>query len=324
VRARNPTAPPVATSALALLLGARIAAAEASALQLTWRAPAGCPSAAEVQAQVVELLAGRDVPASRRLLAVTSVERTDRGAFTVHLETNLDGASGERTFEGDSCKTVARTTALILAFALDPGAAERTAPSPPPPAEAKPPPPAEVAPPPSPKPTEPVSFRALASLEAAVVSGVLPKPALAARAAIGVRHGPVGAEIAGLVSDARETMIDRTTEGGTFRFFSLGARFSWEPFRGPWSARVALGGEIERITARGFGVTQPMNGSATVPAALVAAELAWPLTNQLAFRIQGIGTARVDRPRFVLSPTGSVFEVAWANVSGAAGIELTF
>src|SRR5258708_15178875 len=103
--------------AVALALFARISWAEGSALQLTWRAPEGCPSAAEVEAQVTELLGDRAMPTSRHLVAVTTVEKTERGAWSVRLETNLDGSTGQRVVEGDSGKTVASTTALILAFA---------------------------------------------------------------------------------------------------------------------------------------------------------------------------------------------------------------
>jgi hypothetical protein len=46
-------------TAVALPFVARIPLAEDSALQLTWRAPEGCPSGAEVEAQVAELLGNR-------------------------------------------------------------------------------------------------------------------------------------------------------------------------------------------------------------------------------------------------------------------------
>ena len=311
--------------AAALLLLARISWAEGPALQLTWRAPEGCPSAAEVEAQVTELLGDRAMPTSRHLVATTTVEKTDRGAWSVRLETNLDGSTGQRVFEGDSCKTVASTTALILAFALDPDAAGRATHSrSAPPPDPKPAPLPEVASPIPAKPTEPTRLQPQIALQLAALSGILPKPTLALRAIVGLRRRTLGAEIFGQVSDERDKLIDRTTVGGSFRLLSVGARAFWEPLRAAWTMRLSVGCDVEEITASGLGVSKPGNGSATMPAALVGAQLGWPVTRSLAFHIEGDVTARADRARFVLSPAGSVFEVPAVNLSGATGIELSF
>jgi hypothetical protein len=324
---KHPTPPSAAIPAVALLLIARISSAETSALQLTWRAPEGCPSGAEVEAQVGELLGARQMPTSRRLVAVTTVERTDHGTWTVRLETNLEGSTGQRVFEGDSCKTVASTTALILAFALDPDAAGRatqsrtSAPS----TEARPSPAPEAAlSTPIAKPAEPARLRFHGALQLAALSGILPKPALAARAIVGLGRRTLGAEILGQISDERDKVIDRTSVGGSFRLLSIGARVFWEPFRDPWTLRLAAGGDIEQVTAKGFGVSDPTAGSATMAAGLMALQLGWPLTSHLAFHIEGDVTARADRARFVLSPAGSVFEVPAVSLSGATGVELSF
>jgi hypothetical protein len=292
-------------------------------LQLTWHAPEGCPSGADVQAQVADLLAGREIPATRRLVATTTVEKTERGAWTVRLETTLEGTTGQRVFEGDSCKTVAATTALILAFALDPDAVHTSPNRPPaPPAETKPPPAPETVP--LPQPVEPPSAHVHAALQIAALSGILPKPTLAARALLGVSRRQLGAELVGQISDERDKTIDRTSAGGSFRLLSIGARISWEPFRGPWTLKLFAGAELEHVTAKGFGVSRPISDSATMPAALVAVQLGWPLSSRLSVHLEGDLTARSDRAKFVLSPTGSVLEIPAANLAGAAGVELTF
>lgn len=310
---------------VALLLAARTALAEGSALQLTWHAPEGCPSGPEVEAQVADLLGHREMPTSRRLVAVTTVVRTERGSWTVRLETNLDGTTGQRVFEGDSCKTVASTTALILAFALDPDAAgratqERSSATP---TETKPAPETPGPIPPA-KAIEPARLQPHVALQLAAVSGILPKPALAARAIVGLRRRAVGAEILGEISDERDKVIDRTSVGGAFRLFSIAGRIFWEPFDGPSTLRLSAGCAVEEVTAKGLGVSHPTTGSATMPAALIAAQLGWPLTDHIAFYLEADVTARADRARFVLSPAGSVFEVPAVNLSGATGIELSF
>ncbi len=312
-------------TAVALLLVARISLAEGSALQLTWRAPEGCPSGAEVEAQVAELLGNREMPISRRLVAVTTVERTDRGSWIVRLETTLEGSTGQRVFEGDTCKTVASTTALILAFALDPDAAGRATQNrssgTPTDTRLSPVPEAAVSTPAA-KPVEPTRLQAHVALQVAALSGILPKPALAARAIVGLRRRALGAEVLGEISEERDTVIDRTSVGGSFRLLSIAARVFFEPFDGPWTLRLSAGCDIEHVTAKGLGVSHPMTGS--MPAALFAGQLGWPLTGHLAFHLEGDVTARADRARFVLSPAGSVFEVPVVSLSGAAGIELSF
>jgi hypothetical protein len=311
-------------TAVALFLTVRVSSAGPPPLQLTWRAPEGCPSGAEVEAQVAELLGAREIPASRRLVAVTSVEKTERGAWTVRLETVLEGVTGQRVFEGDSCKTVAATTALILAFALDPDAAGRATQSRPSTAPVEPKPTPTPEPIPALQPTEASSIRVHGALQVAALSGVLPKPALAGRAIVGVTRRAIGVELVGQASVERDKVIDRTSAGGSFRLLSVGARLFWEPFRGPWTLRLSAGGEIEHVTAKGFGVSNPITDSATMPAALLAVQLGWPLSSRLAVHIEGDVTARNDRARFVLAPTGSVFEVPAASLAGAAGIELSF
>jgi hypothetical protein len=325
VPVKHPRFPYAARAAVALFLVALPAWADA-ALQLTWRAPEGCPSGAEVQAQVAELLGGRDLPASRRLVAVTTVERTERGTWTVRLETMLEGTSGQRVFEGDSCKTVASTTALILAFALDPDAATRNAQRKenPPAGEPKKASAPEPPPIPPPKPVEPPRLRLQGALDLAVVSGLLPKPTLAARAIVGAQRRAVGAEITALASDERDKIIDRTSVGGSFRLLSLGARIFWEPLDRPWTMRLFGGGELEHVIGKGLGVSHPASGSATMPALALAAQVGWPLSSHLSFHIEGGATARIDRARFVLSPAGSVYEVPVVTFSGATGLELSF
>jgi hypothetical protein len=311
-------------TAAALLLRSGFAVAAGPPLQLTWHAPDGCPSGADVESQVAELLGAREIPPTRRLIATTTIEKSERGTWTVRLETTQEGATGQRVFEGDSCKTVAATTALILAFALDPDAASRTAPSRPPigPVETKPSPAAEATT--APRPAETVATKVHGALQIAALSGILPKPALAARAIVGARHRPWGAEIVGQISDERDKVIERTNAGGSFRVLSIGTRIDWEPIGGPWTLRLSAGVEVEHLIAKGFGVSHPNTDSANLPAALFALQLGWPLSNRLAVHLEGDLAARSDRPRFVLSPTGSVFEVPVLSVSGASAIELTF
>ena len=216
----------------------------------------------------------------------------------------------------------------ILAFALDPDAAGRATRSRPnaPPPDPKPAPPPEVASPIPPSRTEPARWQPQIALQLAALSGILPKPTLALRAIVGVRRTKHSEwEIFGQVSDERDKLIDRTTVGGSFRLLSVGARVFWEPLRAGWTMRLSVGCDIEEITASGLGVSQPGNGSATMPAALVGAQLGWPVTRSVAFHIEGDVAARADSAlaSCCLPPAACSKCPRW-TLFGATGIELSF
>jgi hypothetical protein len=107
---------------LPLLLAARVWAAGEAALDLRWRAPAGCSPEVELRAEV-ERLVGHPVPAGeapalRAEAAVGGVE----GAWRVRLRTSVDGADGEKWLEAPSCRSLADAVALVVALAYDPQA----------------------------------------------------------------------------------------------------------------------------------------------------------------------------------------------------------
>jgi hypothetical protein len=105
--------------------GALAAAADpvAPELSLTWRAPAACPNAGDIEAQFARLLGGvHRQPTSKHLDATVTVRRTPSDNWVARLETRLDGVPGQRSLEGDSCWTVASAAALILALTIDPSA----------------------------------------------------------------------------------------------------------------------------------------------------------------------------------------------------------
>lgn len=86
-------------------------------LDLRWDAPAVCPTADEVRADVQRLVG--DAPAQATLSATAIVE--NRGeVWQLTLETNLNGQRGERQLEGPTCKSVAGAAALTLALMLNP------------------------------------------------------------------------------------------------------------------------------------------------------------------------------------------------------------
>jgi hypothetical protein len=98
------------TACVALVVRAQ-PAADVARRPLTWRAPAGCPDEASVNADVAGLLAGSNAP----LRANAEVEHVG-GSWRVVVSMN----GGVRRLEATSCRALAEATELIVAMAVDP------------------------------------------------------------------------------------------------------------------------------------------------------------------------------------------------------------
>jgi hypothetical protein len=136
-----------------LVLGAAAPARAAAPLTLTWLAPTGCPTAADVRAEVDRLVRFPPGQAPPALIAEGHVENRD-GRWRLRLRTERDGLPGERELEADSCASLAHAATLVIALAFGVGDNE---PAPPPPVEERPRPaprprPVEAPPPPPPPP----------------------------------------------------------------------------------------------------------------------------------------------------------------------------
>lgn len=323
-------------SVFATLLGSIVALsspafAEGRAFQLSWQAPSECPSGAEVEAQIERLFNGRATSsASKRLQAVSTIVRSERGVWTVHLETDVDGAHGERVLQGETCKAVSSATALILAMALDPEAVGRALAAP----QAPPAPEelttripdstvavvavADVAPAGSP-------WRPRASALASVLFSILPKPAAAAALSLGVGHRRLGIDLTGMVSEqVRAPAMTRGDAGGSFRLLSAGGRLCDDVWRRSLVIGLCAGARVERISAAGFGVTNPDSRTVTTLAGLSTLAISVPLTRHLSAGIEAELEGRPYRPRFVLGGVGVVYETPLLSASSGVGLRVVF
>jgi hypothetical protein len=96
------------------------ASAQAQRVPLSWNAPPGCPTAAEVVADVDRNLAAAG---ERRaaFVAVVDVTEGPKGLWQAHLRVEARGGQAERRFEAESCAAIASATALIIALAAQVG-----------------------------------------------------------------------------------------------------------------------------------------------------------------------------------------------------------
>ena len=113
---------------LGLLLGLRLAAPQIpppppedpfpAAFELTWDAPAGCSSAAAIEARVAALLEGVARGEGVAVVHATVTQAPD--GVTMALTTTYAGRSDARTVTSASCASLEEATALLLAIALEP------------------------------------------------------------------------------------------------------------------------------------------------------------------------------------------------------------
>jgi hypothetical protein len=104
---------------LLVALAPRPALAQSASFQLRWDAPVGCPDEGYVRTAIEQLLAGGP-GSSARVEARAVVGRSETGQWRVRLATVREGATGERSLEAASCRSLADATALIVALTIDP------------------------------------------------------------------------------------------------------------------------------------------------------------------------------------------------------------
>jgi hypothetical protein len=241
----------LASPLIATFLGAAAPARAAAPLTLTWLAPTGCPTAADVRAEVDRLVRFPPGQAPPPLVAEGHVENRD-GRWHLRLRTEREGLPGEREIEADSCASLAHAATLVIALAF--GVGDNAPPPPPPPVEERPrasprprpveappppppPPPAETPPPPPPPPpiekppvvvvTPPAPRPPVSSSIVAEVlywGGLLPAPRIGAGLGFDVEKGRLAAGLRGRTLLPTNDSIDGTP--ARMQFWAAGLALS--------------------------------------------------------------------------------------------------
>jgi len=89
-------------------------------LELSWNAPAECPSAAAVRAQLERIARVRAGFTLTPLTARAEVVR-EGARYALRLHTEHDGQHGERRLEANDCETLVSSVTLVLALAFGAG-----------------------------------------------------------------------------------------------------------------------------------------------------------------------------------------------------------
>ena len=311
------------TSVLLLSLAWAGSARAEDDLKLTWRAPAGCPSADDVRGAAL-----KSVPPSARdakqgpLEADALVERSSASAWTVKLTTKRAGSTGERQLVGSSCRAIADATVVVLSLALvapgeapEPvnvtatGSATGSATE-----SAKRPSPS------SPSDGHTISLGASAATDAAT----LPSPAVGGLLSLAWTPGHARVELDGSAWTVQSQNVSASEAGARFTMNGIDARGCYAVVKSIVEVSPCAGAGMHFVSARGHGATTNFEQSARWSSVDGAILLRLPVTPFLALRARADAFVPLTRPTFVVENEGLVHRAPIFGFRGSLGAEVNF
>jgi hypothetical protein len=289
---------------LTLWLGPRGPLAAQTPFELSWQAPAQCPSHADVSAALSRLAA-----AGSRLEDVRiEIERTGE-----RWQARLSARGAQRRLEGESCGAVVDALTVVLALAAeraeqDAAAANMPSAAPAEPIAAPPSPAPEAlesaTTPEAPRPESKAAFHAGLRLGVLAELGMLPGPSLGPRIALELQRRRWSGEL------ALAGLLPRHAElGGQGSPASdlhwLGGQLSL--CRGPrLGFSFCLGAEAGRISGTGSGVDEPFDASGWWGAGSAGARYRGALSERQAlfWLLELSAAAALFRPEFGFDDLG--------------------
>jgi hypothetical protein len=291
-----------------------LAARPGQAEPLSYHAPEGCPSKAEV---------GRSMEAELSRAGIFTTEETTiaievrDGGFFGTLRVLSGGAVRERTLYASSCKDVADGLLVILAFAL--GARKENAEEPRPESA----PPVATAVPRSPPSRErEAEVHFFAGVGAGMLLGAEPSLAPSARLSAGALLGPLLAEVYGTGALPNDGELGVQRGRATFLAGSIGANTCFVLGRavafGPCLGLEAL---IVRGSGRDLDTTHDRVATTLAPSGGARAALA--IDSHLKVAVEAAGSFPIERPDFTLDGR-VVHRASWLVGRAFLGGELWF
>jgi hypothetical protein len=328
--------PITASFALAVVLCAHRARGDEGAVSLTWTAPAGCPTQAEVLEQIRNVVGSpvnaRD-PVEARAVLVPGERETWKGT----LELSVGGQTSTRQVEGETCRAVADAVVVMVALAANPDAlrappAEPPAPPPAPaPLSAAPAVPPSATPPARESPVSrstPAGRRPIAlGASFLVAAGSLPGIAPGAEATLGWNPSRFGLEANGAFLATQRALLATRPEGATFWLAHLGARACYEVVRGALDVAPCGGGGAEWTFAQGTGATVPANATGRAAMVSLGGRALAHLTAHIVLRVAVEAALPLARPRFVIHGVDgdeTVYQASAIQGRATAGAEIYF
>jgi hypothetical protein len=268
----------------------------AGPVEVTWTAPAACPSEGYVVGEVGRILDGASGP-QKKVHAHADVVCDEGGAWHVTLVTRTEDAPGRRTFSAESCEALADATALILAMTVNPLI------TPPPPREPSVEPPSHGSDARSVPPAKPSGSASLARFALAAslagTTGVLPSASFGPEISLGWLPGRVRVELRANYA-VPQRAASGAPVGADFQLWSAGARVGYAWPIGPLAVGPSVVADLERMSASGFGGSLTFRQSAVLVGMGGGLLVVWSPLLSFAVRLAAEGEALAPRPSFVV------------------------
>jgi hypothetical protein len=318
--------------------------------QLTWVAPAGCPTQSAVAAGV-EALLGESIN-SQRAVDVWAEGRVDQIAddrWVLRLSIRSSTGERERVLQGATCQELGEVAVVLVAVAIDPSVGVSDAPetlieaaasdqlepneeekeeieeerdeTPEHPDEALPPAPAD-----EPNRDPHAALRGSASVATGLLVGPLPGVAPGLRLSLGLRWRLLAVAIGGSHWFERRVRLPppMATAGGDLQLTTGDVRVCVVPSVRRLELPLCTGAELGALAGRGVGVANPRHGRALWAAWVADAGVTFMPWRWVGFSARAALVVPFTRSTFALDGIGSVHEVAPVGFQGLAGIELRF
>jgi hypothetical protein len=331
----------VALGGVLVALGhSSLARAEEVPVELTWKAPAGCPSREAVLSRVRELV-GAAASSASLLRAYGEIKQVGNG-FELRLATEVEGRHGERRVRSARCEDLRGVAAVTLTLLLTSGAPPE--PEPVPESEPKttepsseepsryeplPPMPTEYVPPPAATDESTRAWRLLVALpQAGFQLGPLPKPALELSVGVGLEGSWWSFRLLG--QWASEQRVQATTPGYTdygaqAQRAAVGLWACVEHRVGALSVAPCLVGSAARLHATGFGPSLiPVSTTEFTWGAGAGAVGRARLTSWLSLMAGVSGQVELNRPQLWVDSLGQVRRLAPFSALAVVGPEWIF
>lgn len=326
-----------------LVLRTPVARGEPSGLVVRWVAPLGCPAEDSVKRDIEARVGARPV----RSGAEARVEAwpSEAGGWKASIEVSAGGQTTRREVHGDTCESVARAAAVVVAVdaivdVLAPPQEEaageplppRPAPSPPEPPALPPTPPA---PPPSrapapPAPTTLVRPRSLhLSMGALAVAdvGMLPSAAPGGEVHLAWEPSWWSAEIAStfLAPETGNLSSVAPGQGAELWLAQLGGRLCGAYRTALVQVGPCAGLHAGWLFANGVGaVTKTESGSALLALSSWGGRATVRLARHVRARFEAEAIVPWERPTFDIKNAGTVFRPSAAAFRGGLGVDVSF
>jgi hypothetical protein len=308
--------------AICVACTAFVASASASALELAWDAPEGCPSQASVLARV-EQIAGASA-AGTAVRAAGSIARLETGVLRLQLVVRSGDLLSERTIDGKSCADLGGAAAIAVALVLTSEAppAPEPAPTPTPPRAPTPAPAPASASAPAPPPR---TVHGLLQLPRATLGiGPLPGDAVG----LGVGAGVSVANFRLLAEGERwatsNTSATYLADEYTARIERFGVNLracrAWVETQLELAPCAVLG--LRHLAASGSGPhIAPQTDRATWLALGAGLRARWQLAPWLGVVLGADAELELSRPEIRIAGVGIVRQLAPAAFTGTVGFE---